>query len=878
MSDPLFHFALANAPPHPVVDLLNLTWNDLRICFAMRKMNTQLFQKYFNQIRYWNWPWISEHMALDASFIYCYCRHIDWCKISRHQRLTVELVSQFETDISWVDLSANPHLTIDMLTQFATRLDWGQVCRNIVLDEDQIEQFLLYIDWYEVSRKSPLGERFIEKYADRVHWARITAHQKLTNDFIDKYVDRVDWDYISRHRPMTPAYIQRHEKHVDWGLISEKQTLDESFILTNRNRLDWEEIAYGQPISEDFFKKHAPKTIDTWAAFTAGRRLSPEFIARNIKSLPARELTTFQSFTLAELDAYANKLAWRQLSSTHSFTQPDKTEIDEDFLRRHAQRLDWPRLVRTHVLPLQLLVDFRRYFDSRDIHQDIPLEELARHPELINRAWITQNCPLTVEYLARANAMGLIEWSEILYRHLSEEIVRAFAAELNLSLIPGYQPPISAAWISEQARTARRWIAIPEIDPRYWPLYATPPNIIRIANPTDEFFRQNRDQLLATVDFLAFTKTDILLKTMVETIHLCRPELAAQIRRKCALNELHVPSSWDYLEHSPDIDWKFLVRNMWLSETFLRRFQHKVDWRTVSWAQQRPFSEQFVRQFEQRLVFSRLQLPYDVSTDYIRTFGPRHNWSTLTPDLQEWQMAQLVDYCDFTIPPHKTLSESFIVQHYPLSVVATTQPLSESFITNHLDTLPQVELARNPKLTLSQRFIRRYRHDIIDPYWVRMSNQTIRTRFSLMTSPETRAEVSAYVRVKLILRFKALHDNRGAPTANDPFNLAYADEWGLWTDQQIPDAILRKYRHNIPWVHILQHQHFSPTILEEFKDQINWRMASRKLVLSESTIRKLKDYVHWPLICRHQKLSEDFIAEFTDRVNWEPLSPFSAYF
>ena len=56
MVESLRNMSLREARPHPAVDRLNLTWNDLRICFERRKMNTQLFQKYFDHIRYWNWP------------------------------------------------------------------------------------------------------------------------------------------------------------------------------------------------------------------------------------------------------------------------------------------------------------------------------------------------------------------------------------------------------------------------------------------------------------------------------------------------------------------------------------------------------------------------------------------------------------------------------------------------------------------------------------------------------------------------------------------------------------------------------------------------------------------------------------------------------
>ena len=861
---------VATTVSHPAIDRLNLTWNDLRICFELRKMNTQLFQKYFNHIRYWNWPWISEHVALDESFINVYCRHVDWVRISRHQRLTPAIVAKFETDISWVNLSANPHLTIDIIRRFATRLDWSLVCKTIVLDEVYIEEFLRYIDWYELSLKSPLKEKFIEKYAERVHWPRITAHQVLSDDFIDKHADRVDWDYISRHRPMDRKFIEGHAANVDWGLISDGQVLGEPFILDHQLRLDWEEIAYGQKISEEFFEDNAPKTPEVWAAFTAGRRLTTAFIARNIAHLPAWELTRFQTFTLAELDTYAEHLDWHRLSLVHPFTRPDTNEIDEAFIRRHASRFNWPQLVRSHVLSVGLLLEFRRQFAHTDIQQDIPIEILQLHPELINREWISQNCPLTVDYLRVASRM--VFWAKIMRRHLSEEIVTTFAANLNLSAIPVVQPPMSPEWITAAARTDQVWATAPDIDPRYWSLYESPANVKRIGSPADEFFRRNQTQLLSPP--INLTKTCILLKTMVSAIHLCPPLTANVIRLGCALNELNVPSSWDFIDQSQLVDWEWLVRTHRLSEEFLWRFQDRVDWTLVYTHQVRPFSERFIRAFHTRLDFTRIQLPYDVTMDYLREFGSRHNWAMLTRDFQEWQMEQFSEWCDFRVPPNRPLSEAFIKRRYPFNLVAMTQPMSEAYIARHDMATWGPWLTHNTKVTLSQKFIMAYRSIMINAHWVRASNHTVSSGFVLKmgwNASKVQTEVSPYTRLKL-MRQRYL-----VATSSTPDNLVY-DHAHFWAQPNLPEPIIRRYIRNVDWSTISKHQRLSPEFLAEFKDKLDWAAISQYQRMPESTIRRFKDYVIWPLICRYQTLSETFIAEFADRVSWEPLSPFSACF
>jgi len=868
MAESLFHLALLASPEHPAVAHLNLTWNDLRKCFAARKMNTQLFTRYFDQIRYWNWPWISEHVQLDDAFIYRYCRHIDWVKISRHQRLTVDVVAHFETDISWEDLSANPHLTFDIIGLYATRLDWGRVCKTIVFDENQINQFRRYIDWYELSLKSPMREKFIEDNSDRVFWPRITAHQVLTDDFIDRNRDRVDWDYISRHRPMDRTFIEDHADYVDWGLISDGQELSEQFILDHKDKLDWEEVAYVQDISEQFFEDHAPRTQAVWAAFTAGRTLTLDFIRRHITRLPARELTRYQTFTLAELDEFADHLDWGWLAVTHSFEFPETGMIDLVFIHRHAHRFTakgvWGKLIQTHNFPVDMLVDLIESISRIYIEQDIQLADLRRHPELANEDWIAHNCPLTVEYLEAARPFIFV--SELMYRHLPREVIAAFPDMITISELPINQPPMPPEWIELQTGGEFIWAAAPDIDPRNWPLYSTPRTVARFTQPSDEFFRRNQDLILSHIDIIARGGTHILLKTMASIAPWLPAAITARVREACAFAELHVPSSWDFLEQLPPAKWEWLVSTFRLSEALLRRFQHKVNWSKVSKLQQRPFSEQFVREFHTRLNFKIIQLPYDVTPEYMREFGAKHNWQRLTPKLQEWQMELYQEYCNYSDPPRKNLSEKFIADHYSLSVAGVTQPISEAFIHQHGCSGWAQAIEQNKKVVLSQRF--RYTHFIALMYcpWTCMSNQSS-TRFTshIFTA---HPDLSEYSILKL-----APKNPRVA--AMGPVNLSQVCVPHFWSHFKLSDQIIRRFLKNVNWRDISRHQKLDKNFLAEFKDKVDWCAISQYQTLSEKTIRQFQDYVIWPAIWQYQKVSESFITEFEDRVSWEAVSPYS---
>jgi len=873
MAQSLYHLTLVNAPrEHPAVSRLPLTWNDLRKCFELRKMNTQLFTRLFHHIRYWNWPWISEHVQLDEAFIYRYCRHIDWTKISRHQRLTVDLIAMFEVDINWLELSANPKLTVDIIALYPTRLDWGLVCQTIAFTEHQIEQFLPYIAWYELSHKSTLSETFIEQHRDKVHWPRITARQTLSDAFITRNAAWVDWDYISRHRPMKHKFIEDHADYVDWSYVSGAQVLDEPFMLTNTKRIVWEEAAFVQVMSEQFFEDNAPKTPAVWAAFTAGHTLTLDFIRRNIAYLPARELTRFQTFTLEHLDEFADHLDWKYLSVVHPFERPGTGEVDTAFIRRHAHRFTWATLVQSHTLPVDILLENSARFLSSQIMQDIPIETLRLHPELVNREWITQNCPLTVEYLRAAEAF--VSWENLIYRHLPAEVVEAFPANINLTRFPIFQPPMHPAWIARQVTSGRVWATETDVDPRNWPLYSISTTITRISDPADEFFRRNQALIIANPRTIARGGTHILLNTMVAVKHLVSPEIADRIKYECVLAELHVPSSWDYLERLSPARWDALVCTRRLSEAFMRRFKHKISWRRVAYYQKRAFSVQFIREFAAQLDLRYVQLPYDITPDYLREFGPLHNWPRMTPDFQEWQMELYKDYCDFSAPPHTHLSDAFIARHYSNHIRALSMgddDDDDDFEANYIDVQWTNLRETNTELAAPQRHRLKQLEAMVDKRWARVSSQPIKMTASILLlrdQLENQVKLTPYSAYKESLTATRLSQDA-------PLDISDACTRQFWTRMRLPDAIIRRFIKMVDWRDISQHQQLDENFLAEFKDKVDWRAISRYQVLSESTIRRFQDYVIWPVICQYQKLTETFIGEFADRVNWEAVSPYS---
>lgn len=66
----------------------------------------------------------------------------------------------------------------------------------------------------------------------------------------------------------------------------------------------------------------------------------------------------------------------------------------------------------------------------------------------------------------------------------------------------------------------------------------------------------------------------------------------------------------------------------------------------------------------------------------------------------------------------------------------------------------------------------------------------------------------------------------------------------------------------------------SDSILEYFKDYLDWSAISNYQPLTEEQILKYKDYVDWTNICIYQRLSEQFIEDNTNLIQWKYIERF----
>jgi len=85
----------------------------------------------------------------------------------------------------------------------------------------------------------------------------------------------------------------------------------------------------------------------------------------------------------------------------------------------------------------------------------------------------------------------------------------------------------------------------------------------------------------------------------------------------------------DFIREFKDkVNWDWISSNQELSESFIRKFQDKVNWDWISVHQR--LSESFIREFKDKVFWNELSFNQKLSEDFIREFKDKVNWKCIS--------------------------------------------------------------------------------------------------------------------------------------------------------------------------------------------------------------------------------------------------------
>ena len=168
------------------------------------------------------------------------------------------------------------------------------------------------------------------------------------------------------------------------------------------------------------------------------------------------------------------------------------------------------------------------------------------------------------------------------------------------------------------------------------------------------------------------------------------------------------------------IDWDNISENQKLSEDFIREFQNKVDWEKISKYQ--TLSEDFIREFKDKVNWNLISYYQKLSEDFIREFKYKVDWMSISlqqklsedfvrSNLLSKDWMHRLDWIGISIG--QTLSEDFIREFQgklDWRRISRSQKLSEDFIREFQDKVYWEDISANQDL--SEGFIREFQDKV----------------------------------------------------------------------------------------------------------------------------------------------------------------------
>ena len=254
-------------------------------------------------------------------------------------------------------------------------------------------------------------------------------------------------------------------------------------------------------------------------------------------------------------------------------------------------------------------------------------------------------------------------------------------------------------------------------------------------------------------------------------------------RKKNKINMKTIKESIEYnLQRANEIlgtnckSWKSVSKHRGLSEDFIREFADKVRWYWISIYQH--LSENFIREFKDNVNWENISTNQHLSEDFIREFKNKVDWNHISY--------------------YQHLSEDFIRKFknkVNWDYISCCQNLSEDFIREFQDKVDWYGISKFQ--CLSENFIREFNRKV---------------------------------------------------------------NWdGISMYQRLSENFIREFKDKVHWGLISMYQRLSENFIREFEDKVGWRLISEYQHLSDEFIEEFQYKIHPYYICNswHYKSTED---------------------
>ncbi len=358
------------------------------------------------------------------------------------------------------------------------------------------------------------------------------------------------------------------------------------------------------------------------------------------------------------------------------------------------------------------------------------------------------------------------------------------------------------------------------------------------------------------------------------------------------------------IEKFDSICWSGIPNRIKLSESFIRKFQDKLDWCYISADQE--LSEDFIREFQNKVIWGNISIRQKLSEKFIEEFADKVNWTyiflrqNVSLDFMEknrqridWDVALKYDrryitndnWDHFAAANQYLIAERFkekekeLMSKYEAAAVGEEKSKKENSVPAKEDVEKFKQLLE--EVQGDKAFINYISFPPGIHIYLNKNDRTIEVEENGI---KCIAPIGKWINISKDIKTIC---EKTLPSAQITFDETLSDEfldkfkekltindWGLISDKiKLSEDFIREFQDKLDWICVSYYQELSEEFIREFKNKVYWNNISYNQKLSEEFIKEFKDDVNWNIIYLNQELSFEFMEKFKQLLKYDLSNP-----
>lgn len=287
-------------------------------------------------------------------------KEIDWSYFLQHKKLNAKTIKKYKDIINTVHFDPLDYSEKELSRLISYGIEIKDLYSSKQLSDNFLREHLDDVNWDILSRTNNFSIEFIREYQDKINWHEYSKREIIPYEIFEEFQDKIIWNGISIYNHcIDKRFVKRFGHKLEpWNIICNNfNKIDEDYLDSLYPNLDADEkerLYSLHPLSEQFVEKHL-KGKREWKRYAADvRSLSEEFIRKHADKLDWHTLCSTQKLSERLMEDYIDRLDWLEVSINQ--------KLSEKFIRKHQDKVVWGEILLNQKLSMNMLYELANIF------------------------------------------------------------------------------------------------------------------------------------------------------------------------------------------------------------------------------------------------------------------------------------------------------------------------------------------------------------------------------------------------------------------------------------------------------------------------------------------------------------------------------------